>query len=104
MGEILILDEPTNHLDIESVEALIDELKRFTGGLLLVSHDARLIQAAGCDLWVCKGPGEAIGKASSFEAYRKEVLADLLKRQAAAEAEARKRMAARKKRRDETLQ
>ncbi|CAE8673320.1 unnamed protein product, partial [Polarella glacialis] len=56
--EILILDEPTNHLDIESVEALIDSLKRYEGGLMLVSHDARLIQAAGCELWVCKAAGE----------------------------------------------
>lgn len=42
--EILILDEPTNHLDIESVEALIAALKSYQGGLLLVTHDARLIQ------------------------------------------------------------
>jgi len=42
--DILILDEPTNHLDIESVEALIAALKCYQGGLLLVTHDARLIQ------------------------------------------------------------
>eukprot|EP00931_Biecheleriopsis_adriatica_P072700 TRINITY_DN47117_c0_g1_i1.p1 TRINITY_DN47117_c0_g1~~TRINITY_DN47117_c0_g1_i1.p1 ORF type:complete len:790 (+),score=219.51 TRINITY_DN47117_c0_g1_i1:33-2402(+) len=101
--EILILDEPTNHLDIESVEALIDALKKYEGGLMLVSHDARLIQAAGCDLWVCKGAGEPLGKAANFEEYRKKVLMDLAKRQAAAEAEAARRAAARKKRRTETL-
>eukprot|EP00928_Gymnodinium_smaydae_P028427 TRINITY_DN21688_c0_g1_i1.p1 TRINITY_DN21688_c0_g1~~TRINITY_DN21688_c0_g1_i1.p1 ORF type:complete len:784 (-),score=169.32 TRINITY_DN21688_c0_g1_i1:140-2491(-) len=101
--EILLLDEPTNHLDIESVEALIDALKRYKGGLMLISHDARLIQAAGCDLWVCKGPGEPLGKAASFDAYRKQVLADLTKRQAAAQAEAAKKTAARKRKRDEAL-
>ena len=42
---IIILDEPTNHLDIESVEALTDAISKFNGGLVLVSHDARLIQA-----------------------------------------------------------
>lgn len=101
--EILILDEPTNHLDIESVEALIEALKKFKGGLMLVSHDARLIQAAGCDIWVCRGSGEPLTKASGFEEYRKEVLKELAKRQAAADAEAAKHAAARRHRRLETL-
>lgn len=101
--EILILDEPTNHLDIESVEALIDSLKKYTGGLLLVTHDARLVQATTHDLWICKGGGEPIGKAKSFSEYRKQVLLDLAKRQAAAEAEAKRRAAARKQRRDELV-
>ncbi|CAE8602144.1 unnamed protein product, partial [Polarella glacialis] len=101
--EILILDEPTNHLDIESVEALIDSLKRYEGGLLLVSHDARLIQAAGCELWVCKAAGELLGKSASFEQYRRQVLADMHKRQAVAEVEAARRAAARKKRRADTI-
>merc|ERR1712151_330615 len=49
---IVILDEPTNHLDIESVEALTDALGKFNGGLVLVTHDARLITEVDCQLWV----------------------------------------------------
>lgn len=101
--EILILDEPTNHLDVESVEALVDALKKYPGGLLLVSHDACLIQAAQCDLWVCRS-GEPIRKAASFDAYRREVLLALAKRQAQAEADALERARLRKQRRDQTLQ
>jgi ATP-binding cassette subfamily F protein 1 len=52
---ILILDEPTNHLDLESVEALIEALKEFQGGIVLVSHDARLITATESEIWVCEG-------------------------------------------------
>ncbi|CAK9080739.1 unnamed protein product [Durusdinium trenchii] len=99
--EILILDEPTNHLDIESVEALIDALKRYQGGLVLVSHDARLIQASGCDLWLCRA-GQALTSVKSFEEYRRQVLKDLQRRQQLAEEEAKRRALQRQKRRVRT--
>ncbi len=36
---VLVLDEPTNHLDLESIAALVDGLRSYTGTLILVSHD-----------------------------------------------------------------
>jgi ATP-binding cassette subfamily F protein uup len=44
-AELLILDEPTNHLDIRSIAWLERWLARFRGGLVLVSHDRRLLDA-----------------------------------------------------------
>lgn len=35
----LILDEPTNHLDLQGVQWLIDELKKYQGTILVISHD-----------------------------------------------------------------
>jgi ATPase subunit of ABC transporter with duplicated ATPase domains len=41
----LLLDEPTNHLDADSVAWLRDQLKSFRGGLVVISHDAALLEA-----------------------------------------------------------
>ena len=37
--DILLMDEPTNHLDIESIEWLIEFLKRYEGTAIFISHD-----------------------------------------------------------------
>jgi len=49
----LVLDEPTNHLDIETIEALGSALSKFKGGVILVSHDQKLITMVCQELWVC---------------------------------------------------
>ena len=46
-------DEPTNHLDIETIEALGLGLSKYEGGVILVSHDQRLITMVCQELWVC---------------------------------------------------
>ena len=40
---VLLLDEPTNHLDLESVDCLVDGLRAFEGGVLVVTHNTDLI-------------------------------------------------------------
>ncbi|KAK1266375.1 ABC transporter F family member 1 [Acorus gramineus] len=50
---LLLLDEPTNHLDIETIDSLADALNEWDGGLVLVSHDFRLINQVAKEIWVC---------------------------------------------------
>ena len=51
-NDFLILDEPTNHLDITTVDVLIEGLKMFNGGLLIVTHEMELIEQENFQLWV----------------------------------------------------
>ena len=50
--DVIVLDEPTNNLDIESIDALGDAIKEYDGGVIIVSHDERLIRETECQLWV----------------------------------------------------
>ena len=53
----LVLDEPTNHLDLEAVEQLEQAVEGFTGTLVLVTHDRRMLEAVGIDRVVAVDAG-----------------------------------------------
>jgi ATP-binding cassette subfamily F protein 1 len=78
---ILLLDEPTNHLDMQSIDALADALDEFSGGVLLVSHDARLISRV-CEeeensvVWVVED-GSVRKYPGSFDDYKKELTEEI---------------------------
>lgn len=67
---ILLLDEPSNHLDLDAVEALIQGLVLFQGGVLMVSHDEHLISGSVEQLWVVS-EGRASPFGGTFQDYKK---------------------------------
>ena len=65
---VLILDEPTNHLDLESIEALVLELERFEGTLILVSHDRWFVSRLATRVVEIK-PDEVTDYPGTYEEY-----------------------------------
>jgi ATP-binding cassette, subfamily F, member 3 len=71
---LLILDEPTNHLDIDAREELLQALNDFSGAVVLVSHDRRLIEAT-VDRLVLVADGTAKTYGGDLEDYRAALFA-----------------------------
>lgn len=54
--DILLLDEPTNHLDISAIEKLEEIIQKFTGAVLVISHDrAFLSHVSHTTFWLDRG-------------------------------------------------
>jgi len=93
---VLLMDEPTNHLDVQSVDALIEAVNAFEGGVVVISHDRRLLQNTNCTLWLCEAPlVKPLG--ADFDGYETRVLKMIAKRQAAEEERMRWRAEQRRK-------
>ena len=88
---ILLLDEPTNNLDIESIDALVDAINNFNGGIVVVTHDQRLIENCECELWVVE-KGKVTPWPKGFDDYKENILEELEERAAKEIAERQKKI------------
>lgn len=80
---MLLFDEPTNHLDIETIDSLADAINNFGGGMVLVSHDFRLIMQVAKNIWVCENEKVTpwLGDIFSYKtALKKKALKELKKK------------------------
>lgn len=78
---ILLLDEPTNHLDMESIDALADALEEFEGGVVIISHDSKLLSrvcddAERSEVWIVED-GKVTEYDGYFEDYKDELIAEI---------------------------
>jgi ATP-binding cassette, subfamily F, member 3 len=65
---LLILDEPTNHLDFQSRQILLQALAKFTGTVVLVSHDRYFLRSLVSRVFEIDH-GEMIIYEGSYEYY-----------------------------------
>jgi len=71
---LLVLDEPTNNLDIYSIEALIDALKKFEGGIVFVTHNRSMLLELASEIIIIDGGKTAVREVIPQGACRPELL------------------------------
>jgi ABC transport system ATP-binding/permease protein len=74
--DILLLDEPTNHLDLPGIEWLEQELAGLRSGIVLISHDRRLLERISrSTVWLDRGITRSLDRGfAGFEPWRDAVL------------------------------
>ena len=75
-SDLLLLDEPTNHLDLDAVYWLEQWLLKYTGTLLLISHDREFLDNVATHTLHLHGGGAKlyVGGYTDFERQRAEQL------------------------------
>jgi ATP-binding cassette subfamily F protein uup len=74
--DILLLDEPTNHLDLPGIEWLERELVEMRSGIVLISHDRRLLERMSrTTIWLDRGITRTLNEGfNAFEPWRDAIL------------------------------
>mmetsp|Transcript_5981 Transcript_5981/g.6583 ORF Transcript_5981/g.6583 Transcript_5981/m.6583 type:complete len:604 (-) Transcript_5981:302-2113(-) len=70
---LLLFDEPTNAADMEMIDSMAEAIKAFNGGVVVISHDFRLLQQVAEEIWVInKGLKVWDGDIRSYKASLKK--------------------------------
>jgi ATP-binding cassette subfamily F protein 2 len=70
---LLLFDEPTNAADMEMIDSMAEAIKAFNGGVVVISHDFRLLQQVAEEIWIIdKGLKVWDGDIRSYKASLKK--------------------------------
>jgi sulfate-transporting ATPase len=78
-GNLILLDEPTNDLDVDTLRALEDALLRFSGSLMVISHDRWFLDRIATHILAFEDDGTV----RWFEGNYQEYAADFRRRRGA---------------------
>ena len=68
-ANVLIFDEPTNHLDMESITALNEGMKKFSGVELFACHDHQVVETTANRIMELLENGSMIDKITTYDEY-----------------------------------
>jgi ATP-binding cassette subfamily F protein 3 len=89
-SDLLLLDEPTNHLDLDAIIWLEDWLKRYTGTLIIISHDRDFLDGV-VNVVVHIDERKLKRYSGNYSAFERQRAAQLILAQSAIEKQTRKR-------------
>lgn len=69
---LLLLDEPTSHLDMDSIDALVESLRAFDGGVMIVTHSEMILREL-CDSLIIFGDSGLRFFEGSYEDFLERV-------------------------------
>lgn len=69
---LILLDEPTNGLDLSTIDSLADAINEYQGGVVVVSHDFRLLDKVAKDIFVIENKNAVKWEGSILD-YKKKL-------------------------------
>ncbi|WP_047982996.1 ribosomal protection-like ABC-F family protein [Ornithinibacillus californiensis] len=78
--QILFADEPTTNLDKEHIESLENHLKRWTGAVVIVSHDRAFLDSLCNKIWEVES-GKVTNYQGNYSAYQQQKELEIQKQQ-----------------------
>lgn len=74
---LILMDEPTNGLDLASIDSLAEAINAFNGGVVVVSHDFRLLDKIAKDIFVIENKTATRWNGSILD-YKKKLAAEVV--------------------------